>query len=40
MEGTLEETIRRLKDDVDDLKVRMLRAEKQIKKQKSGHNWV
>ena len=40
MEETLEETIRGLKNDIDDLKARMLQAEKYIKKQKSGHKWV
>lgn len=40
MEETLKETIRGLKDDIDDLKARMLEAEKYIKKQKSGRQWV
>lgn len=40
MEDQLEETIRQLKDEIDDLKTRIRRAEKYIKKQKSGHKWV
>ena len=40
MEETLEETIRRLKDDIDELKTRMRRAENYIKREKSGHKWV
>jgi hypothetical protein len=40
MEEPMEETNRRLKDDIDDLKTRMRRVEKYIKKQKSGHKWV